>query len=317
MKVSIIIPVFSQNTIFLKECISSILSQTYSNFELIMVCVKGDDDTVNTINTFTDSRIRIVMSNYAMITHQMNLGSFEASGEYSMYFGSDDYMFPYSLREQVDFAETNNSVVCFSDYFFGDANLKTTRFIDCGNINITDVSLVRREEHLKFLPLKFSDGMMRTENVWQKMLKEEGYQNRINHFPKATFIYRQHKTNIHNRGSQSKFKCVAFGKNNLPISLICIKEISNLPSEYFCVYSASPCEMADHIGAFKFRRIILYWDENSVFCASKFLGTDWIHHISVNESVLKTMDNIGIKNTKKFDSNLDILNYIREEDYGI
>lgn len=56
MKFSITIPAYK--TAYLKECIESILAQTYTNFELIIVNDASPEDLTSIVHSFDDSRIR-------------------------------------------------------------------------------------------------------------------------------------------------------------------------------------------------------------------------------------------------------------------
>lgn len=56
MKFSITIPAFKAK--FLKECIDSVLSQTYKNFEVIIVNDASPEDLTSIVNQYDDPRIR-------------------------------------------------------------------------------------------------------------------------------------------------------------------------------------------------------------------------------------------------------------------
>ena len=62
MKFSIAIPAFK--SAFLKECIDSVLNQTYKNFELIIVNDHSPEDIRGIIEQFADIRIRYYENNY-------------------------------------------------------------------------------------------------------------------------------------------------------------------------------------------------------------------------------------------------------------
>ena len=66
-KVSVIIPVYN-NAKYIKECIDSVISQTYKNLEIIIVDDHSADDSLAIISSFSDKRIRV-------ITHKKNKGA--------------------------------------------------------------------------------------------------------------------------------------------------------------------------------------------------------------------------------------------------
>ena len=57
MKFSIIVPAYNVAQ-YIEECIESILNQSYSNFELIIIDDASTDGTSKIINTFNDNRIK-------------------------------------------------------------------------------------------------------------------------------------------------------------------------------------------------------------------------------------------------------------------
>ncbi len=57
--VSIIMPCFNSAN-FIQESIDSVLSQTYHNFELIIIDDASNDDSLDIIKSFSDNRIKII-----------------------------------------------------------------------------------------------------------------------------------------------------------------------------------------------------------------------------------------------------------------
>ena len=92
LKLSIVVTAYNkQNT--LEKCINSILNSTFKDFELIIVEDKSTDNTIEVIEKFTDSRIKV-------IKHEVNLGAglsrrdgIKASkGEFVSLIDGDDYI---------------------------------------------------------------------------------------------------------------------------------------------------------------------------------------------------------------------------------
>ena len=57
-KVSIITPVYNSEK-YLKDTIESVLNQTYTNFELILINDKSKDSSIDICNSYKDDRIKI------------------------------------------------------------------------------------------------------------------------------------------------------------------------------------------------------------------------------------------------------------------
>lgn len=108
-KVSIIMPVYNGGK-YLKDAISSILGQTYKNFELIIINDGSTDSSQNIIEAFyqTDQRIKIVThdSNKG-IGSSLNEGVSIATGKYIARMDSDDISLPSRLEAQVEYLENN------------------------------------------------------------------------------------------------------------------------------------------------------------------------------------------------------------------
>lgn len=105
---------------FVKESINSIVSQTYKNWELIIVDDFSNDGTQSIIKSAAedDSRIKVFLmeeNNGAGFTRNKAIS--EARGRYIAFCDSDDAWVPTKLEKQVSFMEKNNVALCFSPYY--------------------------------------------------------------------------------------------------------------------------------------------------------------------------------------------------------
>ena len=100
MKFSIGIPAYKAK--YIQECINSILAQSYSDFELIIVNDASPEDIDGIVNTFTDSRIRFFTNeqNYGAerVIENWNKCLSLARGEYFLLMGDDDVLAPTYLE---------------------------------------------------------------------------------------------------------------------------------------------------------------------------------------------------------------------------
>lgn len=96
-KISVILPVYnSQN--YIKEAVESVLVQTFTDFELIVVNDGSTDNTLNILNQFEDLRIRIITQDNLGPGAARNNALKIAQGEYVMYLDSDDWFYPNALE---------------------------------------------------------------------------------------------------------------------------------------------------------------------------------------------------------------------------
>lgn len=98
--ISIVLPVYNAEE-NIGKCLRSVLSQTYTNLEVVIVYLKGTDRTLEIINSFNDPRIKIV--NQLTKTGPggaRNIGLDNVSGKYVGFIEADDYI-PSNFYEQL------------------------------------------------------------------------------------------------------------------------------------------------------------------------------------------------------------------------
>lgn len=112
--ISIVLPVFNQNSEYLRLSLESILHQSFRDFELLVI----DDGSTNrecisTLEEFSlkDRRIRILANETNQgIIRSLNRGLENARGKYIARMDSDDIAFPDRLQKQTDFLEKNPNI---------------------------------------------------------------------------------------------------------------------------------------------------------------------------------------------------------------
>ena len=124
--VSIIMPSYNTGK-FIKETINSVIAQTYSNWELIIVDDCSTDNTDEIVKSINDNRI-IYLKNEtnsgAAISRNKALR--EAKGRWIAFLDSDDLWKNDKLEKQIKFMKENNCYFSYTNYIEIDEN---------GNIN--------------------------------------------------------------------------------------------------------------------------------------------------------------------------------------
>ena len=111
--VSVIIPTYNRAN-FLKECMDSILEQSYQNFELIVVDDGSEDRTQEILSSY--KRIKVISSENKGVSHARNLGIKNAKYDLIAFCDSDDLWQKDKLKIQIDFLRSHkNAVVCYTD----------------------------------------------------------------------------------------------------------------------------------------------------------------------------------------------------------
>jgi glycosyltransferase involved in cell wall biosynthesis len=119
--VSFVMPVFNQSP-YIREAVDSVLFQTYSPIELIIVDDGSADDTLDIVNSYKDDRIRIFSVDRLGPAGASNFGIARASGGYIALMGGDDVSDPRRAEIQVDFLNAKKLDIVFSLPRIIDAN---------------------------------------------------------------------------------------------------------------------------------------------------------------------------------------------------
>ena len=100
---SIIIPIYNASS-YLHTCVDSILSQSFSDFELILVDDGSSDNSGSICDEYVqkDVRVRVFHKDNGGVSSARNLGLEEAKGEYIYFPDSDDFVIGNALRILVD-----------------------------------------------------------------------------------------------------------------------------------------------------------------------------------------------------------------------
>lgn len=117
--VSVITPVYNSAE-YLNTCIASVLSQTYTNWELILVNDGSTDDSLNIIKQYAqnDTRIRYIDKTNEGPSLARKSGTAQAKGKYIQYLDSDDVLLEHAIENLVHKAEETNAEIIAAPFFF-------------------------------------------------------------------------------------------------------------------------------------------------------------------------------------------------------
>ncbi|MES2796051.1 MAG: glycosyltransferase [Bacteroidota bacterium] len=115
--ITVLMPVYNCE-LYINEAIDSILNQTYTNFEFLIIDDASTDKTVSIIKTYTDSKIQLIEKPLNTgLTNSLNLGLQLAKGKYIARMDGDDISLPERFEKQVVFLEANPEVVLCGTLF--------------------------------------------------------------------------------------------------------------------------------------------------------------------------------------------------------
>ena len=111
--VSVVVPVFNTEESYFREAVESLLSQTYCDFELLLVDNGSDSYIAEIVREFADERIRYHrLKTNCGSAYARNYGIERAVGKYIAFMDSDDISLSERLEKQVSFLEEHPEVGC-------------------------------------------------------------------------------------------------------------------------------------------------------------------------------------------------------------
>lgn len=108
--ISIVVPAYNAETTIL-ETIDSLLNQTHSNFEIIIIDDGSTDGTKKVVESVVDKRIKYIYQENKGISSALNLGLENASSNYIARIDSDDIAYENRLEVQYKYLKANKDVV--------------------------------------------------------------------------------------------------------------------------------------------------------------------------------------------------------------
>ena len=121
--VSVIIPTYNRARL-VSQAIDSVLQQTFTDFEIIVVDDESTDDTAAVVKRYGD-RVRYVWTPNGGTGHARNVGMQHATGRYLTFLDSDDVLYPYALELETRLLERFPAVsmVCAEVTGFNDRGI--------------------------------------------------------------------------------------------------------------------------------------------------------------------------------------------------
>ena len=117
-KVSIIIPAYNAEKV-LARCLDSVLAQTFTDFELLVMDDGSKDGTAALCDAYAakDARVRVVHKQNSGVSDTRNQALNLATGEYLQFLDADDWITPEATALYVHAAEENRADLVISDFY--------------------------------------------------------------------------------------------------------------------------------------------------------------------------------------------------------
>lgn len=204
--VSVILPVHN-GADYIHEAITSVLGQTYNNFELIIIDDCSKDETVTITQSFQDARIRLISSQERLrLCKALNIGLKNANGLFIARMDADDVCHPRRLEYQVRFLQKHSSIGFCGSWVrrFGEQQqsqrlcgpvgpMRVKAFAIYDNPMVHSSVMLRREVLQNVEPV-YRDDFAHAEDfdLWTRLLKETEGDN----LPEALLSYRVHNQSV-------------------------------------------------------------------------------------------------------------------------
>jgi glycosyltransferase involved in cell wall biosynthesis len=238
MKVTVIMPVYNAAA-YIYEAIESILQQSFTDFELLIINDGSTDDSMQIVESFRSPKIRVLhnLTNKGLVFTR-NRGIEEAKGEYLAWLDADDYALPQRLEIQVNFMENHKNIALlgsYTDYIYANGEVFYTAmpktkteelpiwllFQNCfpqssvmirkNALYLSEISPINLRYREEFPPAEDYD-------LWVQL----AYYQQVANLPKVLVRHRKHDENTSRKMSVEQenniLKILAYQLENLGIS---------------------------------------------------------------------------------------------------
>lgn len=173
-------PCYNTDKELLLRCVESILSQTFSDFELLIIDDGSKEDYRNIYDLILekDSRIRVILKENGGVSSARNCGLQYATGRYIVFSDSDDVLLPYFLEEAYFVACREDADVVIgcnihlSDY--DEENRKISDLKDKDIVVFNNSDIIKLRPYMVGKRISFKNGLIYIgRGPWTRIVKRE------------------------------------------------------------------------------------------------------------------------------------------------
>ncbi len=179
MKISIIVPFYNTHK-YLKRCLNSIISQTFKDYEVILIDDGSTDYSYKIAERYKlrYNNIKLYKQENKGVASARNKGVLMAKGEYVAFVDSDDFIHKDYLKRMINVAlQTNADVVCCNFYWLFNNEIAIKNYINCKTGLFSNIAA---------LNLVISDTYMQSY-LWNKLWKRDLFVSLNIEFPNMFF----------------------------------------------------------------------------------------------------------------------------------
>lgn len=208
-KISVIVPVYKAEQ-YLKRCVDSILNQTFTDFELILVDDGSPDQSGTICNeyAFKDKRVKVIHKENGGVSSARQVGLDAAQGDYVIHADPDDWVEPQMLNDLYGKAMEDKADMVYCDFYYDynngkceyvqqQINEEETLNADTliknileGKIHGSCWNKLIRKKVIDESEARFPDRIVRWEDMWFNLLVLR-HCNSISYLNRAYYHYDQ------------------------------------------------------------------------------------------------------------------------------
>jgi glycosyltransferase involved in cell wall biosynthesis len=243
--ISVVMPVYN-SALFLAEAIESILSQTFGDFELLIVYDNSNDSSLEIIRNYQglDNRIRVIFGKNNGLIGALNQGIEDAQGKFIARMDSDDISLPQRFEKQVQLLESIGGDICGCHYLIindigklVDAKLvplcpsSFSIFLGYGVPFAHGSVMIRnsfvKKHHLRYGGVRFAEDY----ELWIKLFEKNAIFANVNEF---LFKYRTTYTSLSKRVAKKNAIDVKYLQKSYVLNnqFLYLKSVSDIISQY-------------------------------------------------------------------------------------
>lgn len=163
MLISIIVPVYNVEK-YLRECLDSIINQTYKNIEIILVDDGSTDGSGAICDEYAliDNRISVLHISNGGVSNARNLGIDNAHGEYIMFVDADDIIMPYVIEHGVKLAVDSSADIVYGLVQTFNSNIFLEKQVKSNKLVLAEEDIKKLATHM----FDLHDATFKNENAY-------------------------------------------------------------------------------------------------------------------------------------------------------
>lgn len=258
--VSIVMPVFNVAP-YLDASIMSVLNQSYSNIELIIVNDASTDNSLNIINMYAkqDARIRLINLEFNTLGGAgipSNIGIDQTKGKYLAFADSDDILDKFAIEKMVASAEQLGSDVVIADFCtFNDETREITPGYDKDRWEKLPINTI-------FSPKDHPEVFTLSPVPWRKLYKISYLTQFHIRFPEGDYFYEDNPLQWYVLTNTSKVSMLDYpvAYHRLERTGQTMSSASYKLAAQFCHLDSIKCHLLEH------KASTIFWKELVDFC---------------------------------------------------